>query len=55
MALVILEADFTEVVGVVGMVDTLAEATIMRDVIMVAILGTLTEGTHQEGPYSELF
>jgi hypothetical protein len=50
--------DFQELIPeaeLVGMVDTLAEATIMEDNIMVAIVDTITEGMHQEGPYSELF
>jgi hypothetical protein len=49
------EADFMEVVEVVGTVDTLAEAAITEDAITVAIVDTITEGMHQGGPYSELF
>ena len=52
---VVPEADFMEVAEVVGMVDTLAEATIMEDIIMAATAGTITAGLRQEGPYSELF
>ncbi len=52
---VIPEADFMEVVQVVGTADTRAEATIMEATIMVAMAGTITEGLRQEGPYSELF
>ena len=52
---VIPEADFMEVVQVAGMADTLTEASIMEDIIMVATAGTITEGLCQEGPYSELF
>ncbi len=52
---VIPEVEFIQVVPPVGMVDTLAEATIMEEIIIVAIADTITEGMHQEGPYSELF
>lgn len=49
------EADITAAAAVVGMVDTLVEATIMEGVIMVAIADIITEGMHPEVPYSELF